>query len=92
MLRAGLLTGSRNSPCRGQMVTSPKDFFSIRPHKVLYLESIWNSPLFPPKSSGATRTRKRPPARQEEGQLGAEVKLDDCSVEFSLALECQVKV
>lgn len=67
------------------MVTSPKDFFSIRPHKVGYLESICNFRCLPLKSPGGTRTGKRPSANQQEGQLGVEVKLNDYSLEFSLA-------
>lgn len=55
---------------------NPKDFFSIRLLRVLYLESVCNFPLFPLKSPGSTGTGKRPLASPEAGELGVEVKLD----------------
>jgi len=53
-----------------------KDFFSMRPLRVLYLESVRNFPLSPLKSPGSTGTGKRPSASPEAGELMVEVKLD----------------
>lgn len=62
-------------------------FLSKATRKVLYLETICNFPLVPPRSPGGTRTAKTPPAHQEEGQLGVEVKLNDYYLELSSAPE-----
>lgn len=73
------------------MVTNPKGSFLIRPHKILYLVSIYSVLVFPSKflcstwnmGLGNLGSGHRPANLKEEP--GLEVKLDDFSLELSLA-------